>query len=635
MIVNRHSADVTMDNLLWLRANFPDVYHRVRNREADEKQVRTAWAKNGSANLEWHYKGDWQAMYSRYNPEKEAALWAQQLSLTDQEDVILIGMGLGYHIEALIHRYPSVRVHLFETDEHIFLESLKNGVFWRLSKDRIASLEVHTSGSSDLGTATTRFLSPILSRILERKVSLFFAPFYERFFPHGMETVARVNQRMVQQERGSLWVNARFQRLWTINALKNLPYTVATPSVDVLADKVKNRPMVIVSSGPSLDREIENLKRVRDRVFILAAGSSVNGLVKQGVLPHAMISYDPHPNNQKVFQLLKEHGQQIPLIFGTTIYHKIIEDYSKQHLLHAVISQDTVTPYLSKMSVQETKAEPAFMDAPSIAIVAVQVAFYLEANPIVLVGQDLAFPGKRFYASGVSHMRGEELTEEEMKQYFEVEQVGGGQVLTSQSLHRMRENLEGMLRQMKALRPEVQVVNTSVAGARIQDTVEKTFLQFANDYLADQQPLDYDAWLRHCTQSTKTSGHLTAQLDALWLRQDEVEHLVASIVEWMEESKSEQRGERLEQGFRRLDQMMRELRNHPLFQVIYTPLMRTQLNMYDRLAAQVRQEKPTVEKNQRILYRLYELLSDFYKARELLISQRLLNSAESMGKSDG
>ncbi len=63
----------------------------------------------------------------------------------------------------------------------------------------------------------------------------------------------------------------------------------------------ENIPAVVVGSGPSLGMEIEALRRLKNHVCIIAAGSSIQALLKHGIEPDLIVAMDPSDKNYEVF----------------------------------------------------------------------------------------------------------------------------------------------------------------------------------------------------------------------------------------------------------------------------------------------------------------------------------------------
>ena len=64
-----------------------------------------------------------------------------------------------------------------------------------------------------------------------------------------------------------------------------------------LFGRFKNVPLVLVSAGPSLDRNIHELRGMENRCFLLSVDTALRPLLAAGVVPHAVIMADPSELN--------------------------------------------------------------------------------------------------------------------------------------------------------------------------------------------------------------------------------------------------------------------------------------------------------------------------------------------------
>ena len=103
-------------------------------------------------------------------------------------------------------------------------------------------------------------------------------------------------------------------------------------------------------------------------------------------------------------------------------------------------------------------------DAPSIAVVTVQLLYALGFSPIILVGQNLAYKGKARHSEGIHYSS--EVTEKEMENGIWVKDVHGDEVLTNEGFNGMRQQMELYINSF----PNINVINTTKGGAHIEGT---------------------------------------------------------------------------------------------------------------------------------------------------------------------
>ena len=88
-------------------------------------------------------------------------------------------------------------------------------------------------------------------------------------------------------------------------------------------------PAFIVSAGPSLDKNIDELKNIKGRGVIMAVDTAIKPLLKKGIVPDIVASVDPH----KPLELFEIEGvQNIPMLVDIDYNYRI----SKIHI-HGVV----------------------------------------------------------------------------------------------------------------------------------------------------------------------------------------------------------------------------------------------------------------------------------------------------------
>src|SRR5690606_30190597 len=130
-------------------------------------------------------------------------------------------------------------------------------------------------------------------------------------------------------------------------------------------------PAVVVGSGPSLAMDIEKLKQLRDRVIIIAAGSSIQILLAHGLIPHLVVSMDAGEANRRVFA--KIDISEIPFLYIPTIKHTSIKSEDSPYLMHAYFDIDSLSRYVMGI----TNEDVVFSSTATVTSTALQAAAYL------------------------------------------------------------------------------------------------------------------------------------------------------------------------------------------------------------------------------------------------------------------
>ncbi len=227
-------------------------------------------------------------------------------------------------------------------------------------------------------------------------------------------------------------------------------------------ESLENKPVIIAASGPSLTDEIENLKKIRkeNSAYIFAVGSAINILIKNDVYPHATLSYDPGNTQHLNHDILRERDiKTVPLIYGTTVSEKTVNTYPGKKL-HLITSQDTTAKYYI-----EPDPTQVIHDAPSIAVIALQLILKLGMGPVIFVGQNLAYRDNKWYAEG--QRKGyEKLNQNHQKKtdIIYVDDVYGNKVSSTTKLLNFKLSIEQIMRTSSS----TQFINSTKYGAQIE-----------------------------------------------------------------------------------------------------------------------------------------------------------------------
>ncbi len=269
---------------------------------------------------------------------------------------------------------------------------------------------------------------------------------------------------------------------WIQNRLFNFPLIVNTPSIEGLKGTMGGVTAVIVGAGPSLEADIEYLRKVKNHALIIAAGSAIQSLKHFGIDPHLIVSVDGGDFNYNVFKNL--NVQDIPFLYGPQIHYKILEN--NNNLFHTFLSNDLTTRYLAGLEPQD----PVFGSNHSVTGTAIRAAIYMGCKQIVFTGQDLSFPAGKKYAPGAKHIPNENNEAEIKRATLLVDNVQGTKNQTTDSMFITLKDIEDLL----ALHDDVHFINTSQQGAQIAHTewasmenvlVRLEQVKIPSDYMSD------------------------------------------------------------------------------------------------------------------------------------------------------
>ncbi|WP_461201882.1 6-hydroxymethylpterin diphosphokinase MptE-like protein [Anoxybacillus sp. TBDG-1] len=441
------------ENVEWLQQRFPHVLETVMRAEhAPPFPHHIISRAKGKKTIQ---VGD-VYVHDPIDPlrEVDALIYHWREALENCEHILFYGVGLGYHIERVMARFPHKTFTLYEPNVHLFTTYVSHRSLLSLPVENLEHIHVETDEMD-----RREFLHEFVHSF-KTKVFFFSLPSYEQLFHDQYAEFLKQFREVVEMKRMSNVAEAAFNKNWVINSMMNLCVTLKSPNIFTKRAHFEHKPVLIVSAGPSLHEEYDHLRYIKERglAYIVAVGSANKALVAQRILPDAVCTYDPQDHNYTVFSSMIEQGLDVhvPMIYGTSVGYKTLQLY-RGPKLHAVTAQDFVTPYFTDVA-----AHDIVDDAFSVAIIALQIFARLGANPIVLVGQNFAFLHDAYYAHEIA-TGDHAAAEREKRNVLFVRDVEGNEVMTNRSLNQMRLLMEQYIQ----LYSHIEVINTTKKGADI------------------------------------------------------------------------------------------------------------------------------------------------------------------------
>lgn len=214
-------------------------------------------------------------LHSRYNPHREAERYVNSLEFIDPSPIILLGAGLGYIIEKLKARYKESDIIALYYSDEIYRE--------KLTPDN-ENINWHPSS----GIALNIFFEKYISEEKLRTLCIAEWNPSSLIFPDLSLSVNKQLKSHIQKLNGNIQTTAHFGKKWIRNLLCNFL------SIDSYCTmNISSKPILIVSSGPSLEESIHQIKKYHDRLVLWALPSSLEMLNKWEITPDLLISTDP------------------------------------------------------------------------------------------------------------------------------------------------------------------------------------------------------------------------------------------------------------------------------------------------------------------------------------------------------
>ncbi|EPN2954456.1 motility associated factor glycosyltransferase family protein, partial [Campylobacter jejuni] len=298
--------------------------------------------------------------------------------------------------------------------------------------------------------------------------------YYERFH----EDVLELNKKLAENFKNIILRNGNDPK----DALQgieqfvyNLPQMITHPSYKELLSKRKgiSDTAIIVSTGPSLTKQLPLLKKYASKATIFCADSSYPILAKHNIKPDYVLSLERIPLTSEFFNNdFGEFDKDILFVLKSYVHPHTTKYLQKNNRNFMLVS--TYASFINYLKLDDFGY---FNMGFSVANMNFLLAIHLKHKNIVLIGQDLAYA-----KDGLSHTKDysnldkhEGHFQRDKNKYTTQAYGDNGKVESSFVWTLFRHNFEQDVANAKK-NYYITTYNCTEGGARIEGTIEKPFL---------------------------------------------------------------------------------------------------------------------------------------------------------------
>jgi hypothetical protein len=327
-------------------------------------------------------------LHSRYRPIEEAEKLAKSVILEDKHCFVVLGFGLGYHVRALYERLRGDAL-IICTEPSI-----------RLLSTALSCVDLaDVIGSGRLVVLTDENKVRLHERLRPHSALIMLGAQFVRHAP-SLQVAGDVHNgicsmitEFVTYSRMSLMTLVTNSKITCQNIAMNLVHYVTTPSIDVLHERFARCPAVIISAGPSLRKNIDRLAGLKGRAVLCAVQTTLKLLMERGIVPDFVTSLDFHEMSRKFYEGVD----------GLEQVHLVAEPKATWHVLDRYAGPISLlgSDWAALLLGERLGRRSGLKAGATVAHLAFYLAVFMGCDPIIFVGQDLAFTGHVFYVPGV------------------------------------------------------------------------------------------------------------------------------------------------------------------------------------------------------------------------------------------
>lgn len=335
---------------------------------------------------------------SKYYPLREAKQWAMQFEYQNiSVNAIIFGFGNGIFVRELLERLEDDSILcIIEPDYTIFSVIMQKADL----SDIISDKRVEIYFYHDKRDKALKRISELISWANLNTTIRTNHPGYDKVYEKEFEEYQIELGRICEKVCVNANTMAFFSESSVYNVIHNLRYIEKSNYINELIGIFpKDYPAIVVSAGPSLIKNIEQLRFCRNKAFVMVVDTAVKVMEENSIPYDAIVLVDP----QKPAEFLTKYPncKDIPLFCLTEAPYKILDFHTgrKVWMSGSVWLEGEYKKY--GMNFAEHK------DGGSVATVATEMARIIGFKTIILVGQDLAYLGNKTHA-GREYAMGEE-----------------------------------------------------------------------------------------------------------------------------------------------------------------------------------------------------------------------------------
>ncbi|MDD2621247.1 MAG: DUF115 domain-containing protein [Syntrophomonadaceae bacterium] len=386
IVVNNESSsdnDLCRANMKALKKNYPELARQVGDTPLNNKFELSKKVPQIKQNL---YSKEGNFYYYNDNIDEDVADQIKALNLKNTRLAVFLGIGLGYE---LIYYMQSLAA--IQNTNHILVIEKDMEIF-KLALNSVNLVPV-------INNPGIRFIvGEKVSKIYAR-LRVYFAEKNRYVFVKAMKPIYHSSSLLLNKDyylqvikvlreaathQIMFFGNDPYDSIIGIeNMLANIKEITLNPGINLLFNKFKSKPAVVVSTGPSLNKNKHLLRGLEDKALIIAADASLKVLMDMNFKPHLVTSLERTSEVVDLFNgFSAAEVQDVYIAACPVVLNEVYQVYPGPRVI----------VYRNFDHFKWLGIDKGILDIQlSSGNMAFKIAAALGCNPIILIGQDLAF----------------------------------------------------------------------------------------------------------------------------------------------------------------------------------------------------------------------------------------------------
>ena len=471
------------NNITILEKKYPEIARKIKeiNMESTTDQVRIQKAEDGEKVIELYCRKHWWRLNSKISPKNAAAQYAERYEIRMYGVYFVYGIADGKSIRHLSEKCDDTNVMVvWEPNVEILAVALHNFDFEDLiANDNIILCVPEAEDNID------DILQKVVSCSNMKLIEFCILPNYDVIYTRQCEKFMQSCINKMQDEIVHKSTRLGFGRMIPQHMLFHMKNMISQRNIMQIREAfftypVKEIPAIIVSAGPSLDKNVKELQKAQGKAFIIVVDAALRTVLKAGVKPDLVCTIDPE-SPERFFE-----GMDLKDIIW--MYGKWTRPWIFQQYGGKIFYQGNYTGIWNNILSDELGYKfPAVLTGGSVTSDAFMIADYIGFRKIILVGQDMAFTNGISHTSGIEGAFGDNDEYIDSRYQVYVEGIDGQKLKTDFQMWRYKKWFEKIIEKNEG---RFRVINATEGGALIKGTIN----QRLRETISSECKIEFDGY---------------------------------------------------------------------------------------------------------------------------------------------
>ena len=470
-------------NMMILEKKYSKIADQIKNIEIGslKEKIQIKYSLDGEKVLEVRCRERWWRLNSEVSPERASQVYADRYAIRLYGVYFIYGFSDGKSIDQMIRKGD-------KTNQFIIWEpdiEVMTVVCHHFNVADILECENVKLCVPEIDDRIDETIQDIIDYTNMKLIEYCILPNYDVLYTKQCESFMQRVLDRIQDELIKKSTKLGFERMIPQHMLYHMRNMISQRNIAQIKKAFEGSmperiPAIIVSAGPSLDKNVKELKRAEGKAFIIVVDAALRTVLRAGIHPDVVCTIDPE-SPDRFFEELDL--KNIIWVYGKWTRPWIFEHYGGKIFYQGNYS----TMWNASMAKKLGYEFPELLSGGSVTADAFMLAHYLGFYNIVLVGQDMAFTNGVSHTSGIEGAFGDNDDYINSRYLMTVEGIDGSELKTDFQMWRYKEWFEKIIHMNK---DAFRVIDATEGGARIRGTI----VQSLHDTIDQECQGDFNAY---------------------------------------------------------------------------------------------------------------------------------------------